>query len=571
MTTSGVVTAAGSDGFYLQDPEGDGDEATSDAIFVATGALGSVAAGDRIRVTGRVTEFVPGGTATGNLSLTRIGAPNFTVLSRNSALPEPVVIGSGGRVPPAELVIGPAEQPVDLRLQTQAAANRFNPDTDALDFFEALEGMRVTIQDPVAISATRTFTGGAAEVFALPDRGRHIVPPSRRTERGGLYLRSGPHNRGNQNPGRMKIYFDRRLFPAPVPPIAVGARLGDVTGVVSYGFGNFEVRATASFEVAPTRLPRERTSLAGTGDQLSVASYNVLNLSAQPEDDAQRRALAEQIMENLKTPDIVALQEIQDNSGEADDGTTDAGGTLRALAEAVLAAGGPEYSFFDVAPADGRAGGAPGGNIRNAFLYRPGRVRLLSFAALTPGALAAAGARASRAFAGARDPLMGSFEFSGATVVVINNHLSSRYGSTPVFGAVHPFVQAGEADREAQTGALHDYVASLLQADADARVLVLGDMNTYEFTDDLTRILPGAPAILSNLLAAAEETDRYSYNFEGNSLALDHVFVTRSLLQGAALDIVHLNVDFPETPGPLASDHDPLVARVQVGPRVNVR
>nr|MBA3522213.1 multifunctional hydrolase/phosphatase/nucleotidase [Gemmatimonadales bacterium] len=397
VTTSGVVTAAGSDGFYLQDPEGDGDEATSDGLFVATGALGSVAAGDRVRVTGQVTELVPGGAATGNLSLTRIAAPNFTVLSRNSALPEPVVIGSGGRVPPAKLVISPDEQPVDLRLPGQAAANRFNPDTDALDFFEALEGMRVTIQDPVAISATRTFGGGAAEVFALPDRGRHIVPPSQRTERGGLYLRSGPHNRGNQNPGRMKIYFDRRLFPAPVPPIAVGARLGDVTGVVSYGFGNFEVRATAPFEVGPTRLLRERTSLAGTGDQLSVASYNVLNLSARPEDAAQRRALAAQIVENLKTPDIVALQEIQDNSGETDDGTTDAGATLRVLTRAVVAAGGPEYSFFDVAPADGRAGGAPGGNIRNAFLYRSGRVRLISFASLTPDSLAAAGAQAARA------------------------------------------------------------------------------------------------------------------------------------------------------------------------------
>jgi predicted extracellular nuclease len=57
--------------------------------------------------------------------------------------------------------------------------------------------------------------------------------------------------------------------------------------------------------------------------------------------------------------------------------------------------------------------------------------------------------------------------------------------------------------------------------------------------------------------------ERYSYNYEGNSQVLDHVFVTRALLRGAELDVVHLNTDFPALPRLTASDHDPLVARLR--------
>ena len=56
---------------------------------------------------------------------------------------------------------------------------------------------------------------------------------------------------------------------------------------------------------------------------------------------------------------------------------------------------------------------------------------------------------------------------------------------------------------------------------------------------------------------------RYSYNYEGNSQTLDHVFVTRALRDGAEVEYVHLNADYPALPGATASDHDPLVARVR--------
>lgn len=75
VTTTGIVTAVDSNGFYLQDPSGDGSEATSDGIFVFTGSEPSISTGDELEVQGEVTEFIPGGEDTGNLATTRNNQP----------------------------------------------------------------------------------------------------------------------------------------------------------------------------------------------------------------------------------------------------------------------------------------------------------------------------------------------------------------------------------------------------------------------------------------------------------------------------------------------------------------
>jgi predicted extracellular nuclease len=88
-------------------------------------------------------------------------------------------------------------------------------------------------------------------------------------------------------------------------------------------------------------------------------------------------------------------------------------------------------------------------------------------------------------------------------------------------------------------------------------------MNTFEFTEHLAAVLPGRPPLLHPLTGLAPAAERYSYNFEGNSQALDHLFVSERLLEGAEMEYVHLNVDHPALPGATASDHDPLVARLR--------
>ena len=574
VTTTGVVTAVDGNGFYFQDPEGDGDDNTADGLFVFTNQTPIVAAGDEISLTGRVSEFIPGGASTGNLSTSQMTAFNnagITIMSSGNPLPTPVIIGRGGRVPPQIDVISDDEVDPPINLQN-VPGNPFDPGEEGIDFYESLEGMLVTVDSPVAVSATRTFNAFSSELFTLPSKGRFLEPRNARTQRGGILLQPDPDNLGDQNPERVQIQLDGDIFPGLVPAITVGDRLSDVTGVIGYSFGNFEVNAVEAFEVKGRGLAEEKTRLRGGKDKVTVASYNVLNLSPDASDANQRVTIGRHIAKNMGGPDIVALQEIQDNSGEVDDGVTDATETLEALVAAVTAAGGPSYAFFDVAPADGASGGVPGGNIRNAFLYNPERVDLIEFESLTQSALTDLGISNPDAFAGTRDPLAALFAFNGVELLVVNNHLTSRFGSTPVFGGPQPFVQAGEAEREAQVGALNEVVDQVLALDGNANVVVLGDLNTFQFTNDLEEILPGEDGILINLVPTVgtrrglDRNNIYTFNFEGNSQALDHVIVTNGLKRSAQLDIVHVNVDFPRVDDTVGSDHEPLVARFRLIP-----
>jgi predicted extracellular nuclease len=576
VVTEGVVTGVAFDRFFLQDPTGDGDDDTSDGLEVFMGNFcnGCPNVGDLVKLTDTVSEFIPGGATTGNLSITEMAFADIEVLSTGNPLPASVIIGRGGRIPPNIDVISEDELPVNLQPPPDGdpSVNVFNPENDGIDFYESLEGMLVTIEDAVAVSAVRSFGNFSSELFTLPNNGHPqvIEPNNVRTDRGGINLAADADGYGDLNPERVQIQFDASdigtgtLYPGTVPAIAVGDRLGDVTGVVGYDFGNFQVNAIEVLSITPSGLEPETTSLVGTQKGITVASYNVLNLSPLPEDDDQRAMLASQIVNNLGSPDVIALQEIQDNNGTINDGTTDATLTLQALVDAIALVGGPAYAFFDVAPEDGSSGGVPGGNIRNAFLYNPERVELDSFVSLTEMLLNEVGADPN-AFIDTRDPLAATFVFEGETFTVINNHLSSRSGSTPIFGGPQPFVQAAEAERENQVDALNKYVDSLLDADKDARVIVLGDFNTFEFTNDLTEILPGTTdgkAIMKSLLNEVEDDNRYTYIFDGNSQVLDHMFATRSLLEKAKFDIVHVNVDFARRrTDTTASDHEPLIAR----------
>ncbi len=66
----GIVTAIASNGFYMQDPTPDHNDATSEGIFVFTGTsaaglaiLNARRVGEAVLVSGTVSEFRPGGSA----------------------------------------------------------------------------------------------------------------------------------------------------------------------------------------------------------------------------------------------------------------------------------------------------------------------------------------------------------------------------------------------------------------------------------------------------------------------------------------------------------------------------
>lgn len=527
VTTSGIVTARESNGFYLQSAVGDGNDATSEGIFVFTGAGNvTVAVGDSIELSGTVSEFTPGGAATGNLSTTQIGSvTDIVTLSTGNALPEATIIGAGGRVPPTSVI-------------DDDGLTSFDPATDGIDFYESLEGMRVTIEDAVAVSPTNSF----GEVWALANEGQGATGVN---GRGGIAI-----SETDLNPERVQIQFDNDVLPNARVEVNVGDRLGDVTGVLDYNFGNFEVKITDAITPVAAGLAPEVTTLVGDATGLTVGSFNVLNLD--PSDGAQFAALAAQIVANLKSPDVLALQEIQDNSGAADDGITSASATLQALVDAIAAAGGPTYAFVEVAPENNTSGGAPGGNIRPAFLYNADRVGLVADSVK---------ALDDAAFADSRSPLEATFRFNGEEVTIINNHLASKSGSTPTYGTSQPLVDIGVEQRTAQATFLNDYVEGLQTADPAARIMVVGDFNDFSFSPALKALTgEGDGQVLFEQTGTLTAGDGYSYNFEGNSQALDHVFVNGQLSAGTTLDYVHVNADFVGQ----ASDHDAVVARVEI-------
>jgi hypothetical protein len=544
VSTTGIVTAirsfGGSRGYFVEDPAWDSDPSTSEGVFVFTASTTpSVSVGDSVRVTATVTEFV-GSSAPVDLPETELTSAATTVLSSGNPLPGPVLIGQGGLTPPAQSV--PA----------------------GIAFNEALEGMLVELDDVQAVSATNSF----GEVWVLPNNGAGAGPLS---SRGGIVL-----TQDDQNPEKFQLDDDVfGVSPLAMPKVDVGARAtGPQLGVLDYAFDYYTIHLLQQPTFTQSPNEREVTTVAGTLDRLSVATFNVENLS--PADPPSKFAgLAGVLVHNLGAPDIVALEEVQDNTGPTNDSVVDSTQTLDELAQAVVDVGGPRYAYTWVNPVNNQDGGQPGGNIRVVFFYRTD-VPALSLAPGTPGGSTDANAvvgsgtdthllynpgridPASSAWDASRKPLAGEFTFNGHNVFLVANHFVSKIGDDPMWGQHQPPVNSSETERHAQAHEVASFVSSLLAADPDANVLALGDLNDFQFSDTVS-ILEGAP--LHALVKDLPVSEQYTYVFGGNSQAIDHILVGGSLgTVPRDYDIVHVNSEYVSQ----VSDHEPQVASFQL-------
>ncbi|TYS17671.1 hypothetical protein FZC78_07365 [Rossellomorea vietnamensis] len=534
----GIVTAKnGSNGFYIQTETPDNNDKTSEAIYVYKKG-NSVTVGDKVSVDGMVTEYREGGYSDAkDLLTTQISASNISEISKGNTLPKAVVIGED-RTPPTEII-------------EDDNMTKFEPETDGLDFYESLEGMLVEIPD-----ATIT---GPVKYDELPV----IVNTSEdqeRTHANGLLI-----NPNDYNPERMLIDVDG---------IDIDAKTGDmldgsVTGVVSYDYSNFKIRPIGTFpKLVDGGTVREVTSIEAAEEELTIASYNIENFHKGVGTEKINR-IADSIIKNMKTPDIVGLIEVQDNNGPDDDGTTKADDSYQAIIDAIEAAGGPTYKFTEVAPENKVDGGQPGGNIRVGFIYNPERVELTDKEAgdattsvgvtkdgLThnPGRIAPT----SDAFEDSRKPLAAEFMFNGEKVVVIANHLNSKGGDGSLFGAAHPVVLGSEVQRIEQAKILNNFVNEVVTTVEDANVVVLGDLNDFEFSAPINTL---EGDILTNMMEKLPAAERYTYNYQGNSQVLDHILVTNNLADNTKIDSININSDFSEDQG-RASDHDPVLASI---------
>ncbi|KUJ68856.1 endonuclease/exonuclease/phosphatase [Streptomyces albus subsp. albus] len=547
-TVTAVRTFGSARGFWFQDPHPDRSPATSEGVFVYTGSTTpAVAVGDAVTVSGTVTEYYPGGADAGLQSVTEITKASWTVQSSGNPLP-------------AAFTLNPSTVP-----------NRYAPDADggsiedlelrprgyALDRYESLEGMTVAVQDAPVTGATNTHK----ELWVTAE------PDHKRTERGGALYDSYR----DPNPGRVKVTSLLPFAQHPFPVANVGDELsGTTAGPLDYdNFGGYGIQATELGELADHHLARETTREQGA-NELAVATYNVENLSPKTP-QAKFDRLAGALVDNLASPDIVALEEVQDDNGPTNDKVVTAGATLKKLTDAIAAAGGPAYQWRQIDPVDDQDGGQPGGNIRVAFLYNPERVSFTDIPggdATTPvrvvpqagkATLSASPGRidpANPAWENSRKPLVGQFSFQGRPVFVVANHFNSKGGDQGLDSRFQQPARSSEKQRGEQAKAVNSFVKELLAADPKADVVVAGDLNDYQFSPALSALTDGG--VLTDLVNRLPREERYGYVYNGNSQVLDHVLTSRHLRR-VDYDIVHINAEFADQ----ASDHDPQVVRIK--------
>jgi len=103
----------------------------------------------------------------------------------------------------------------------------------------------------------------------------------------------------------------------------VGDSLQDITGVVTQAFGYYVINPLTALNITgsaqPTLPPPATFSSCGDCKGLTVGSYNVENLGP---NTTHLPNIAAHIVDYLKTPDLMFLQEIQDNTGATDTGGT---------------------------------------------------------------------------------------------------------------------------------------------------------------------------------------------------------------------------------------------------------
>ena len=558
-------------GFYLQDG-GDGDDATSDGVFVFDNLQGLspdlVRVGQVVQVTGTVAEFQ--------------GQTQVTATAVD-------VCGTG------------TVAPVDVTLPVSDAG------------LERTEGMLVRL--PQTLSVTEHFQLGRFGQVLLSSGGRLRQPTA--------LHRPGPEadalaaaNAANrillddgtnlQNPPT--IAFGRGGAPlSATNTLRGGDTVTGAVGVLTYGFGGDATASPNAWRVRPVGAlggaavfepanPRP----AGTpdvGGDVRVASANLLNFfdtftgcrlgvggavtDCRGADNAfeyERQLAKEVALLSSLDADVVGVMELE-NDGYGP------GTALAALVDALNAADGAgTWAAVDVDAATGVVNAAGTDAIRTALLYRPAVVTPVEGATFTD---------ATDLFE--RRPVAQTFAVrsNGARVTVVANHFKSK-GSCPT-DAASPDADAGDgqgcwnARRTAQATELARWLREeVVPATRTPDVLVLGDLNAYAGEDPVFTLEQDG---FTNLPKRFGGNEAYSFVFDGLWGYLDHMLASPSLLRRVTGSAdVHVNADEPSVldyntnfksvrqvgAGPASlyapdrfrtSDHDPVVTGLRTAGR----
>jgi uncharacterized protein len=514
----GVVTWKVAKGFFIQAQTPDDEDCSSEGIFVFTGNYANVIPGDLVTVDGRVAEFVSGDSESNYLSTTEIEADNVELLSENIKLPDPVIIGRDGRVPPDKVI-------------EDDAMKEFDPISDGLDFYESLEGMLVQVKDARVVEATNSYD----EIFVIP---ADLAEENLLSSQGALIL-----TESDSNPERIFV----KLPDSYQKALHLGDHIENpITGVIDYQYGNYCLIETNQItQVTSQKSKNSPPDEIGAG-ALRLASYNVNNFNRF--EDNKLKTLADQIVHDLGLPDILVLQEVQDDSGLDDDGVTSAVKNLNALIGMIYDESEVMYKFVDPKVDNNSTGGAAGGNIRTVILYRGDRGLELGD---LPGSI---NTNASE-FSNSRRPTVAKFSFQSKTIYVIGVHFVSNNLNSPLYGSIQPIEKLEESKRIAQAKWVASLVSQLQKKENIAGVIVAGDFNDVPWSSTLKQF---ESVDMFNANAQIPTDENYSFIFEGNASTFDQILISNGLVDSlSAISVIHLNTSLPEEKQ--ISDHDPVL------------
>ena len=487
VTTTGAVIGIFPDlsGFWIQNTTPDQDPGTSEGLFISTGELSLlVSLGDRVEVGGKVREV------SAQTQLEIFSVDDVSVLGSGTVLP------SAFPLDPPEL------------------------EDESARYFEALEGMLVSVDEPALVVGPTTRFGEYATVLA-----KHEIFRVLRGEPNGLLIMV--------DDGSSEEHLDRSTLPYAV---STGDQITDLQGPLAFTYGQYKIEPNYSPEISPE--PYDPGSVPSVEPpKFSLMTWNVENLfdildphpSSPPRPRKAKYELDLTKVANTLlaagAPTIVGLQEVE-NLGIMED----------LAAHELLSPFGYEPVLLE---------GTDSRGIDVAYLVRGDRAQILDVQQfVAPEGLTS------------RPPLLIKVQLDMGDEIrvlhILNNHFTSLSG-----GEV-----ATEPRRAAQSAWNLEIIDRLRAADPDAHFVVLGDLNSFYDSLPIDVLRESGLRHVFELLPGEE---RYTYIYQGVAQTLDHILVSPSLW--AALEevhVLHTNADFampdPEDDSPIhKSDHDPVI------------
>ena len=520
----GCITGIAGVGFYFQDVNGDGDQNTSDGLYVYRGSSWTnsegLVVGDLVEVSGTIIEYY--------------NATEFTYWN--------TVTRIGSCTPPAAVPITPNADPY----------------ADPQTLYERYEGMRAQMSfSGWVIGATKRFASrfayGDPEI-AFVDFGSSIPDYSRVFE--GDYV-------GYQGINYLSGGLDVDLPDLDFGDVLTGTTL---SGILGYNYEKYQLLLDAAQTLATLDRPdviADEPPVTPANGEFDVCFANVENLfdylndgqgdwgnwapgypnPGSPEGQVSYQAklnkVAEMLVNDLNSCLLIGVEEVEGKQQVYDDLT------------AAMQVLDPAHSWTAafVESGDPR-------DISQGFLWRDEVTLVGSITAVSGAPYTSWVSDGALDFV--RTPPTGLFRFNAGTAAQIDLHAYVLHFKSKLSSG--SCIQPDCTDvREKEAADVRDILAH--HQSAGEYALAGGDFNDFLGSSPIN-ILDASPSIYG-LYYDVPTSDRYSYNFNGESEVLDHLYLTINLSASTAwihaFNPVHVNADFPSNEQ--ASDHDPLRAR----------